>query len=261
MFSTVVATLLIWWGSTALILYVATREHLARRAFWPATAIAVAALLGLLAARGSESIWSVWCSFSCGVLLWGWLEVAWLTGRITAPASMQRPCPEGAGEGERFLRGIATGLYHELAVLVLGSALLWLCRDAPNAVGAWTFLILWLMRWSAKLNLFLGVPNLNEEFFPAHLRFLASYVRRRSMNLLFPVSVCAASAGAALLLHDAWIAPVGPAQVASGALGVLLALGVLEHWFLVLPMRDAELWRWALSNSEEPVATLRAPAR
>jgi hypothetical protein len=28
--------------------------------------------------------------------------------------------------------------------------------------------------------------------------------------------------------------------------GSLLALAVLEHWFLVLPLRDSLLWNWAL---------------
>ena len=28
---------------------------------------------------------------------------------------------------------------------------------------------------SAKLNVFLGVPNLNEEFLPEHLRYLQSF--------------------------------------------------------------------------------------
>ena len=45
------------------------------------------------------------------------------------------------------------------------------------------------MRESAKLNLFLGVRNLSEEFLPAHLAYLQSYFRRRSMNMLFPFSV------------------------------------------------------------------------
>jgi hypothetical protein len=34
----------------------------------------------------------------------------------------------------------------------------------------------------------------------------------------------------------------------------MLALGILEHWFLVLPFSEESLWRWALrsSKAEEP---------
>ena len=38
-------------------------------------------------------------------------------------------------------------------------ALTW---GGANQVGTWTFLVLWVMRLSAKLNVFLGVPNLTE---------------------------------------------------------------------------------------------------
>ena len=45
------------------------------------------------------------------------------------------------------------------------------------------------MHQSAKLNMFFGVPNLGEEMLPEHLRYLASFMTRRPMNMFFPVSV------------------------------------------------------------------------
>ena len=57
----------------------------------------------------------------------------------------------------------------------------------------WTYLVLWGMRQSAKLNLFLGVRNLGVEFLPQHLRYLQSFFRRRAMNALFPLSIVAAT--------------------------------------------------------------------
>ena len=44
-----------------------------------------------------------------------------------------------------------------------------------NRYGLWTFLVLWIMRQSAKLNLFFGVPNLGEQYLPAHLQEALSY--------------------------------------------------------------------------------------
>ncbi|HPB76400.1 MAG TPA: DUF3623 family protein, partial [Chromatiaceae bacterium] len=36
----------------------------------------------------------------------------------------------------------------------------------------------------------------------------------------------------------------------------LLALGILEHWFLVLPFSEEVIWRWALRGNES-VRSLR----
>ncbi|MEE4298599.1 MAG: putative photosynthetic complex assembly protein PuhE [Pseudomonadales bacterium] len=254
-----VATLLFWWGSTALILYLATRGGMGRRAMWPASVLGAFALAGLIGTRDETTALAAYCSFSCGLVLWGWIELSYLTGMLTGPRRAQVECPEGASEGERFLRGIGTSLYHELAVMTAGLALLWACRDAANAVGAWTFAILWVMRWSAKLNLFLGVPNLNAEFFPPHLRYLESYIRRRPLNLLFPISVTAGTIPAVLLIDRSFGNVTPFAAVADLSLGVLLALAVLEHWFMVVPMRDADLWRWALPKRREREHVRSAP--
>ena len=71
---------------------------------------------------------------------------------------------------------------------------------APNQIGVWTFVILWLMRLSAKLNVYLGVPNLTEEFLPDDLAYLKSYFANAPMNLLFPISVTPSTL-VTLLLH------------------------------------------------------------
>jgi len=106
--------------------------------------------------------------------------------------------------------------------------------------------ILWLMRWSAKLNLFLGVPNLND-WLPDHLAYLKTYMPKRSMNLLFPVSVTLPTVIVVLLASQA----LGPDARDFSSVGLilaatLLALGILEHWLLVLPLPDEALWAWAL---------------
>jgi putative photosynthetic complex assembly protein 2 len=103
------------------------------------------------------------------------------------------------------------------------------------------------MRWSAKLNLFFGVPNLNEEWLPEHIRFLTSYLSKRPMNLFFPVSVSVATVVMCLLVVSALdLSTASFAGVALMLAATLLALAILEHWFLVLPLADAALWNWAL---------------
>jgi hypothetical protein len=121
----------------------------------------------------------------------------------------------------------------------------------PNQVGAWSFIVLWLMRWSAKLNLFLGVPNLNEHWLPEHMQFLSTYMVRRPMNLLFPVSVTAATVVLGLLVQVASAESTGDFDRAAFMLvATLLALGILEHWFLVLPPSEDLLWGWALRGPD-----------
>ncbi|WP_337221294.1 DUF3623 family protein, partial [Vibrio parahaemolyticus] len=73
--------------------------------------------------------------------------------------------------------------------------LIWLLTlDAANATALHSYLLLWGMRLSAKLNLHFGVRNFSEEFLPPHLLYLKSFFRRRRMNALWPLSIVAGGA-------------------------------------------------------------------
>jgi putative photosynthetic complex assembly protein 2 len=142
-------------------------------------------------------------------------------------------------------------LHHELALVVLGGAVLAVTWGGENPTGLWTFMILWVMRQSAKLNVFLGVRNLNEGFLPAHLKYLQTYFTRRAMNGLFPVSVIASTIVAVLIWQAA--GAVDSSAFDTTALtfaATLLTLAVLEHWFLVLPLPFEALWSWGLKSRE-----------
>jgi len=103
------------------------------------------------------------------------------------------------------------------------------------------------MRASAKLNLFLGVRNLGLEFLPGHLSYLRHYFRQAAMNPLFPISVSLSTGLVVWLLQSATLLP-GPASTGLVLVATILALGVLEHWMLVLPLSPSTLWRWALRS-------------
>ena len=153
-----------------------------------------------------------------------------------------------------------TILYHELAILVGAVTVLALTWGQPNQIGAWTFLLLWGMRQSAKLNVFLGVRNLNEQFLPPHLAYLGSFFARKPMNLLFPLSVTAGTLLCAWFFHRALAVAATDFQAAGFTfLGVLTALAILEHWFLVLPIPAEALWNWSM-KSRRPAAPAEAPA-
>lgn len=70
------------------------------------------------------------------------------------------------------------------------------------------------------------------------------------MNLLFPISVTVSTVVAWVLTEQALSASSGFAIVGFTMLAVLMALAVLEHWFLVLPLPVADLWRWGLASRD-----------
>ena len=140
-------------------------------------------------------------------------------------------------------------LHHELSLLVAGIVLIAIGWNAPNQVGMWTYLVLWGMRQSAKLNLFLGVRNVGVEFLPQHLAYLQSFFRRRGMNALFPLSIAAASA-LVIVLGRLTLDPGSDPHETSGyaLLTAIALLGLLEHGLLMLPIPSDVLWQWGLKS-------------
>lgn len=240
--------LFIWWFSTGVIVYL---DGLPRRTFrWSmlgATAILGASLSGLAVSSADTSITGAYVAFTCGLLIWGWQEISFYMGYVTGPR--KQACPEGCSGWRHFGHGIQTCLYHELAIIVAGAVVVWLTWGQPNQVGMWTFVVLWWMHESAKLNVFLGVRNLNEQFLPDHLQYLRGFLTKKPMNLLFPISVTISTVITAWLVQRA-LAPDTTAFDAAGYtfLATLMALAVLEHWFLVLPLPAAALWNWWLRS-------------
>jgi putative photosynthetic complex assembly protein 2 len=257
----IVYTLFAWWFSTGLILYL---DGLPKKTFrWSlvsATALLGGALCGLAVTSNDTSISGAYVAFTCGLLVWGWQEMSFLMGFVTGPR--QAPCPPGCSEWHRLGYAIQTILYHELALIASAAAVLSITWRGDNQVGAWTFLVLWVMRQSAKLNLFFGVRNLSEEFLPEHLRYLESYFRRRPMNLLWPVSVTTSSMVAILLWRRASALDTTLFEATGLAFaGTLLTLAIVEHWFLVSPSPATLLWKWGLQSraTREPSAVEAQP--
>ena len=247
----------IWWFSTGLILLL---DSLPRGTFrWSlviSSLVAVAALLGLAHTAGQTSVAGTYCAFTCALLVWGWHELSFLTGWVTGPR--QQALQPGAVGWPRFRQAVQAILWHELAILAVGVVIVALTWGEPNQTGTATFLVLWAMRTSAKLNLFFGVRNLSEEFLPPHLAYLQSYFRRRAMNAFFPFAVAAACAVLAWLVLQALADNTPPVQALGLTLvGTMLALAILEHALLVLPVNATALWRWAMRHrSKQPAPTV-----
>lgn len=247
-------TLFIWWFSTGIILYLdGLRRETYRWTMLGATILLVGALAGLHASAWDLTTRGAYLGFLGGLLVWAWIEMAFLTGLVTGPR--RTACPPGATGWPRLRAALAAVLWHELAIIAGAACIALATWDAPNRIGLWTFLAFWIMRQSAKLNVYLGVRNLAESFLPDHLRYLESFFRRRRMNALLPFSVVAGILACVLLVQQA-IAPQATPHEVTGytLLAALVALGLIEHIFMVMPVPADALWRWGLaSRKEKPV--------
>ncbi|QMW23977.1 putative photosynthetic complex assembly protein PuhE [Sandaracinobacteroides saxicola] len=187
-------------------------------------------------------------AFLAALTLWGWHETAFLMGFVTGP-NRGHAAPDLRGFA-RFRAAAATLIHHELALAATLVALYAVSWNAANMLAAHSFALLFALRLSSKLNIHLGVANLSAEMLPDHLAYLGSYFRRRAMNPLFPLSIMGC---AALVWHFATAAlalpPGSGGQTAAAILATLSALGLIEHLFLMLPIKDSALWRWAMPRS------------
>jgi len=246
--------LLMWFIGTAAVVWLDSR---------PQRTFATSLICGGVVACGAlATIWwsandggwqGAYIGFGAAIIVWGWHEMSFLMGYLSGTS--RAPCPADATGWRRFRLATAAVIHHEIAIgatLLLLVALTW---GAPNQAAPLTFALLFALRLSAKFNLFLGVPNLSDEVFPAHLAYLKSFFRVRALNPLMPFSILGSAAVAIWAWRSAEAAPVDSGTaVTATLLAGLAALGVVEHLFLVLPLRDAKLWTWASSRSAAKTA-------
>jgi putative photosynthetic complex assembly protein 2 len=242
--------LFVWWFSTGTVLLLvglSSRHEILLKV--GATILFVASLVGVAASSQETSAAGAYCVFTCAILLWGAVEISLLAGWITGP----RPevCPPGSAPADRVWYALQAIAYHEFALIAAAGLVFAVTAGSPNQLGWWTFAALLVLRQSAKINLFLGVRTLNDELLPAQVGFLRSYFARKPMNALFPFSVTLATAAAAFLA----VAAIGSVSefeaLACSLLAALVALGALEHWFMMLPVPVVDLWRWSVRVSRE----------
>ena len=192
-------------------------------------------------------------------MIWGWQLVSFYMGFSRARADGVSP---EIARLARFVEAVRTSLYHELAALAGGVVLFALTWGQPNQIGAWTYVVLWWMHQSAKLNVFFGVPNLGEEMLPEHLAYLESFMRRRPMNLFFPFSVTGSTIVTVLLAQKALAPTATPFDtIGLTMLTTLMTLAIAEHWFLVAPLHANALWSWSGKGAHHVVGVARGRRR
>ncbi|WP_242186272.1 putative photosynthetic complex assembly protein PuhE [Sphingomonas sp. CARO-RG-8B-R24-01] len=253
--------LVMWFIGTAAVVWLDSRPRATFRTSFTLAGVSAVLATGAVWWSAGERGWSgAYIGFAAAIVIWGWHEMGFLMGFVAGPNRL--PCPPGATGWTRLRLATATVIHHELAIAATALLLVALTWGQPNQAAPLTFLLLFALRLSAKFNLYLGVPNLSDEVFPAHLAYLKSYFRVRAGNPLLPVSIL----GSAALACWAWsIAEAVPAQsgraVTATLLAGLSALGMVEHLFLVLPLRDAKMWHWASANTKAAEAAGNDQAR
>lgn len=239
-----------WWFSTGLVLFLVLRRPGARRVAFAVAAVLFPACLVVLAKAGSGML-GTYAAFTAALLLWGILEMAFLSGAVTGPSAA--PCPADARGFSRFRRAVGAILYHELALAVTGGLVVIVTLRAGNPFGLLTFAVLWVMRLSAKLNLYFGVPVLNDENLPAPVAHLRTYFRRAPASPFFPVSVLGAVLLASVFVAHAWAPATAAATQAGHALEAgLIGLAILEHAFMIVPLPVERLWSWSTRSMRRP---------
>lgn len=239
--------LLCWWFGTGAILWLVRRPAASfRTSLALCTVLLAFSLWTTQLSMQAQTVGNAYLAFASVIAMWAWHEVAFLTGWLTGPR--RAPLEPGARGWRRFSQSTQVVIWHELALLLNFLVLLWMQQDQPSHVALCTFAVLWCMRFSAKLNLFFGVPEVGEQFLPRHLVYLGSYFRKGRLSAFFYLSVAASCAVWAWIV---WEVVSGQVVVSTGwvLLASLLGLAIVEHLIMAFPTPMQKLWGWAMSRS------------
>ena len=246
----VLLAIFLWWFLTGIILvFVKWADNQGPKAHMimvvASSPVLVIGAIGLEAYSKDVSLLGVYGSFVAALATWSWLELAFLSGILTGPNKQISPA-EVTG-WMRFKLALSAVAYSEIILLVVLIVLTWVSLGASNQFGYLTFTILYVARLSAKLNLFLGVPRINVEFLPNTVSHLSSHFKCRDLNWLFPISITGLSVLVAIWFEKSIAEPsLSASSVGFSLLATLTVLALIEHWFMVLPLPDAKLWRWMI---------------
>ena len=244
-----VVTIMIWFVATGIVAWADNRDAKTfPKRLMIGGAGGITGLLVILAASRSVSVLGVYAAFIGALLVWGWHEIGFLTGAAAGPR--REAASPGLKGARRFAEATSTVIHHEVMLALTALLLISLSWNMPNQIGATVFVLLFGLRLSAKINMFIGVPNSTAEMLPPHLAYLKTYFGPNRLTVLLAASI------AAIVWVSFWFgslalsAPLGSAKmVGASLLATLCLLGALEHGFLALPFRDGMLWGWAFRRT------------
>lgn len=247
-FLPILAAVLLWWGTTGVIIFMCGRKAWRPYVFAAVTLIQPFAFWQLHNSRDYNSVGDIFGSFFWAVVIWSWVECSYYTGFVVG-----RKVPElepDAPVGKRFRAAVAANLYHELSIITLSVIVVVLGWGGINDTGLWTFMILHWAHQSAKINVFLGVNNLTTDFLPENLRYMAQYFVKKPLNSLFPFSVTVTTIIATFLFVSTLNTTTSGQLTGQCLLFVLMCAAIMEHWWLVTPV-PTKIWDWSIKSRQK----------
>ena len=240
-------SVLLWWVMTGLALICVHQPAASRKLIFSVSSIVMLfALMGVEINAATHTLLATVIGFAMALVIWAWLELSYLMGYITGPVKHSAPNP--MGHSERFTHALGTTIYHELLVVGVVGLVCVLGAGLPNPTIQNTLAVLWLMRWSTKLNLFLGVKHFNSQWLPENMRYITSYLSAGRNSWFSVFSTILAAFCTYLLFFWGQMATDPVAALSLFLIAWLASLAVLEHVFLMMPMGETALWRWAEVN-------------
>jgi hypothetical protein len=95
---------------------------------------------------------------------------------------------------------------------------------------------------------------------PDAVQFLKTYFARKPVSAFFPLSVTLATAVLVVMIQRIVEVATTPFEVVGLTLvSTLFALGVVEHWFMLLPLPAITLWSWGMRAGFPPENTIMDP--
>ena len=133
------AALFLWWFATGILLW---RVHAADRGgpdshVWSvilSLPLFAGGVLGVNATLADPSPQGAWFAFLSALAIWGWVELAFLSGIITGPNT--RLCPPGLAARARFIAAFRTVAWHETVLVVALVSLAYAAWGAANPFRA-----------------------------------------------------------------------------------------------------------------------------
>ncbi|NBT39125.1 MAG: DUF3623 family protein [Alphaproteobacteria bacterium] len=253
MFAMMVA-LFLWWFFTGCIMlavrFADRRGGNAHFMLWVTAAPFIGVGFYCVAySLDTTTVLSSYIGFIGALLVWGWLELGFLTGVVTGEHDHHAQAPRSVARQSNLMGAVKALMYHEISLLLGLLLLLAMSHEARNHIAVYTYAILFVARIGAKLNLFFGVPRINKQFIPARLLHLKGFLHEGPISIAFPIVITALTGLLVLLLFALWRAEEQGVIVAHALLASLAGLALLEHWLMVVPLPDAKLWQWMLPES------------
>jgi len=246
--SPILFVILLWWFSTGAVLWLARGfgDQLNLRLLI-VTVIAALGFAGTAIASDLDHDLAPYLGFGAALAVWSWVEFTFLTGMITGPRI--EPCPENISENKRFKLAFLTVSWHEFALVLALVAVAIFTLPGNDHTAFWSFATLWIMRISAKLTIFSGVPAFSQDMMPRGIAHLHSYFRDDRIGPVFWVSMISTflllaaagfSFGTGLVPDEKFTMAV--------MLTTLVALAAFEHVMMILPFKETVLWQWAMAD-------------